>query len=140
MKAVCILIFLVPAVLCAEKICGGTYRGFQYTITSPNYPRNYSNHLNCVYRLQGDTWDKCEQEFHLQFVDFNVKSSENCKNDYLQVGDRHIFCGKVVGLRKFTGVNNSLSVVFHSDDFSADKGFKIIVTAVPCILKFNHNQ
>lgn len=117
--------------------CGGTYRGFQYTIASPNYPRDYPDRLNCVYRLEADGLAECEQEFHLQFLDFRLRPSDNCAGDYLQVGERHVFCGTTGGLRKFVGRNGSLSVVFRSDGRDADRGFKILVTAVPCGLKLS---
>lgn len=131
-----LLACLVSAVVGLND-CGGTYRGFQYTITSPNYPREYSNGLDCVYRLEGDESADCEQVFHLQFLDFDVKASENCKGDYLLVGERNVFCGSAVGLRRFTGRNNSLTVRFHTDFKEVAKGFKILVSALPCSLKLN---
>ena len=138
MKIIVLILSVVSAAFSAKEICGGTYRGFQYTITSPNYPKNYDPQVDCIYNLEADASVNCEQQFHLQFLDFDVKASENCKEDHLQVGDRHIFCGKVIGLRKFSGTNNTLTLRFHSNqELSATKGFKILVTALPCNLKLS---
>ncbi|XP_058803106.1 uncharacterized protein LOC131671015 isoform X2 [Phymastichus coffea] len=121
----------------AEDACGGTYQGFQYTITSPNYPGDYPARAQCVYRLQGEATTKCEQQFHLQFLDFNLRASEGCRRDSLQVGDRHLYCGNTAGLRKFTGSNNTLILRFRSGDARTARGFKILVSALPCSLKLS---
>ncbi|KAJ8673954.1 hypothetical protein QAD02_005216 [Eretmocerus hayati] len=135
--------------------CGGTYKGFQYTISSPNYPRSYPVNKKCVFNLVADYGNtglstttttgsdilksnnvKCDQEFHLQFLDFDLGAEEDCAGDKLQVGDGHVFCGRVSGLRKFTGRNGTLKVTFQSDDNeAANKGFKILVTAMPCSVR-----
>ncbi|XP_014219172.1 uncharacterized protein LOC106647348 [Copidosoma floridanum] len=129
--------FLAPAV--KSQTCGGTYRGFQYTIASPNYPRGYPESLECTYHLQADQSTDCEQDFHLQFQDFDVRPSDDCRDDYVRVGDRSVFCGAVTGLRSFTGAkNNSLTIRFHSGATKGPaRGFKILVMAIPCSLKLS---
>ncbi|XP_015591876.1 uncharacterized protein LOC107266171 isoform X2 [Cephus cinctus] len=115
-----------------DKQCGGSFSGYQYSISSPNYPGNYPAKLDCTYELRGSQFSKCDQEFHLQYLDFNLKPSENCEKDFLKVGDHDVLCGNVVGIRQFKGLNNSLRLVFHSDEERGGRGFKILVTTLPC--------
>lgn len=124
-----------PCVLC-EKInnnCGGTFSGYQYTIISPNYPANYPANLNCTYYLRGMREARCEQEFHLQFLDLNIRATNNCEYDYLQIGESHIYCGKSAAMRVFKGMNNVLEIYFHSGKEIGTKGFRILVTTLPCV-------
>lgn len=112
--------------------CGGEYSGYQYTISSPNYPNNYNNNEDCFYTLRGNSHDKCNQTFHLTFLNFTLRYSNECLNDFLEIGDRSVFCGNVVGIRTYPSKNNTLKLHFHSDNNKSDKGFKILVTTLPC--------
>lgn len=126
------LLSLICSISYSEQVknCGATYSGYQYTITSPNYPEHYSKDQNCVYTLTGNKLPRCETIFYLQFLDFDLAPSENCSEEYLRVGDRHIFCGATQKLKKFMGQNGALQLVYHSSEKSAGhKGFKILVTA-----------
>ncbi|XP_008553151.1 serine/threonine-protein kinase pakG [Microplitis demolitor] len=111
--------------------CGGEFSGYQYSITSPNYPHNYSENQDCVYKLHGSPFAKCDQIFHIQFLNFTLRSSKNCELDYLTIEDRSVFCGSVAGVRSYPSKNNTLTIRFHSDSGS-DKGFKILITTLPC--------
>ncbi|CAD6215952.1 GSCOCG00004254001-RA-CDS [Cotesia congregata] len=111
--------------------CGGEFTGYQYTITSPNYPNNYSENQDCVYKLHGSPFAKCNQIFHVQFLNFTLRSSKNCQQDYLSIDDRSFFCGSVIGVKSFSSKNNTLKLQFHSDNGS-DKGFKLLITTLPC--------
>uniref|UniRef100_A0ABD2VSD9 CUB domain-containing protein n=1 Tax=Trichogramma kaykai TaxID=54128 RepID=A0ABD2VSD9_9HYME len=116
----------------ANDVCGGIHRGYQYTISAPAYP----GALDCEYELQSaeaaNNGDGCEPQFHLQFLDFELATSENCRRDYLRVGDKNIYCGRTTGLRKFTAKNGALKLNYHSE--RASNGFKILVTSMPCKL------
>ncbi|XP_048254091.1 blastula protease 10-like [Haliotis rufescens] len=56
---------------CGQKLevlgCGGRYTGSSGSISSPNYPGNYDNYLNCVYII-----DAGETLITLVFEDFYV--------------------------------------------------------------------
>ncbi|KAK0178733.1 hypothetical protein PV327_007596 [Microctonus hyperodae] len=112
--------------------CGGEYSGYQYTIASPNYPNNYNNNEDCFYILRGNSHAKCNQTFHLTFLNFTIRYSNECLDDFLEIGDRSVFCGNVVGIRTYPSKNNTLKLHFHSDNNKSDKGFKILVTTLPC--------
>ena len=114
--------------------CGGHFSGYQYSISSPNYPSEYPTNQDCFYFLHGSRLARCEQEFHLQFLDLDLRASENCEKDYLQIGEQNIYCGSNVGLRTFKGKNNILKIHFHSGkEGVGGKKFKILVTTFPCI-------
>lgn len=113
--------------------CGGTFTGFQYQIQSPNYPKNYPPDRDCVYDLKASEFAKCDQEFHLQFLDFQLEASEGCEKDYVRVGPGSIYCGNSIGIRKYPGHNKSLKLIFHSDKNTTAKGFRILVTTLPCV-------
>lgn len=123
------------SVLCEinNKNCGGTFSGYQYTIKSPNYPSPYPENQDCVYFLHGTRQARCEQKFHLQFLDFDIRASEKCDNDFLQIADRNIFYGKMMGLRIFKGSNDILKIHFHSGREIGGRGFRILVTTLPCV-------
>lgn len=113
--------------------CGGTFSGYQYMISSPDYPSKYPENQDCIYFLRGSRLARCDQEFHLQFLDLDLRPSENCQEDFLQIGDRNIYCGTTVGLRSFKGENNILKIRFHSGKEGGGKGFRILVTTLPCV-------
>ncbi|XP_015115613.1 uncharacterized protein LOC107040175 [Diachasma alloeum] len=115
--------------------CGGDFSGYEYTVTSPNYPQNYPENVDCVYVLRGSPRAKCNQMFNLQFLDFSLRPSENCQGDFVEIGDRSLFCGSVGGIRRYPGMDNSLRIRFHSGkrgNGSVGRGFKITVTTLPC--------
>ncbi|XP_043484459.1 uncharacterized protein LOC122512602 [Leptopilina heterotoma] len=131
-----------PCVLCENKNdnCGGTFSGYQYSIISPNYPGNYPANLNCTYYLRGMRQARCEQEFHLQFLDLNIRATEKCENDFLQIGESNIYCGRSAAMRVFKGMNNVLKIHFHSGKEIGTKGFRILVTTLPCVNTQNKNN
>ena len=134
-----IFLLNIKCFLCESEIqkitgnCGGTFSGYQYTISSPDYPSKYPENQDCTYFLRGSRLARCDQEFHLQFLDLDIRPSENCAEDFLQIGDRNIYCGSTVGLRIFKGENNILKIRFHSGKKGGGKGFRILVTTLPCV-------
>lgn len=116
-----------------HKSCGGSYTGYQYTITSPNYPANYPENQLCTYTLRGSELAKCSQEFHLQFLEFNLHPSEQCSEDYLRIENWNIYCGNAAGVRRFkSNKDNNLQLTFRSNERNSGKGFKILVTSLAC--------
>ncbi|XP_066588542.1 uncharacterized protein [Prorops nasuta] len=131
------ILLFVPLVLTWDNVhgefCGGSYFGYQNTVTSPGYPGNYTGPLNCIFEFQGGRFSPCEQKFHLQFLDLDLRRSKNCALDYVLVEGKNVFCEKVNGVQVFTGRNNTLRVIFRAASGFGHKGFKILVTALPCI-------
>ncbi|XP_043270943.1 uncharacterized protein [Venturia canescens] len=145
----CIVIFLkcIAYLQCGEtknssivensEGCGGEFSGYQYTISSPNYPKSYAEQQNCIFILRGSHLATCDQVFNLKFLDFSLPPSENCADDYVEIGDRSLFCGRVIGIREYPSKNNKLILRFRSGTRSrlGDKRFKILITTVPCFLQ-----
>ncbi|XP_063974649.1 uncharacterized protein LOC135161208 [Diachasmimorpha longicaudata] len=134
--------------------CGGDYSGHEYSITSPNYPQSYPENVECVYVLRGSPRAECNPMFNLHFLDFSLRPSENCREDFVEIAGRSLFCGSVGGIRRYPGMDNSLKIRFHSGkrgNGNDGKGFKIAVTTLPCPserensslhlpLRFNQNR
>lgn len=106
-------------------VCGGVLTGLSGVLTSPEYPNNYPNNVEChwVIRAAGLTTIK------LVFVDFQVEGNEECTYDYVAVlgapgpAHGHHFCG---GTRPPTlmSLGHELQVVFKSDFNIGGRGFK----------------
>lgn len=105
--------------------CGGVLTGLSGVLTSPEYPNNYPNNVECrwVIRAAGPATVK------LVFVDFQVEGSADCTYDYVAVlgapgpARGHHYCGSS---RPPTLVSRGyeLQVVFKSDFNIGGRGFK----------------
>lgn len=124
------------------NVCGGDYSGYEYTIESPNYPENYPENTDCIYVLRGSSQAKCNQLFNLQFLDFSLRPTENCQGDFVEIGDKSLFCGNVGGIRRYQGNDNRLRIRFHSsksENGGVGRGFRIAVTTLPCPVSGQQN-
>ncbi|XP_043479110.1 cubilin-like isoform X2 [Leptopilina heterotoma] len=115
--------------------CGSVYRGNRKEISSPKFPSSYLPNVECVWTLVAEAG----YHIRLEFVDrFNLESSTNCQNDYLQLfkwndnekGDNEwIEIDKVCG-RNTPGPYNStstrLKVLFHSNEAIEGDGFRAL--------------
>ena len=93
-------------------------------ITSPEYPSNYPDSSNVAHIIEVAEEFKIE----LDIVDFHLERQSLCSYDFLQILDtsgKEIgkFCGKKIPPRIISS-GNKMTVIFHSDDGSAHKGFK----------------
>ncbi|XP_048254605.1 deleted in malignant brain tumors 1 protein-like [Haliotis rufescens] len=111
---------------CGQKLvmigCGEGYTNSSGSISSPNYPGNYGNYLNCVYTI-----DAGETLVTLVFTNFSTQEG----NDVVKVydassnllaslsGDRH---GYIVQSAVF------YRVVFTTDPWNVRKGFRAVWT------------
>lgn len=110
--------------------CGGIFRDKQNLIKSPGYPnQNYPKNVDCEYVFYSPF--VCANEFHVQFLDFQLEPSLSCSKDKLRIGDE-VLCGQVIGIMKYKAVNGSLKIQFTSDQTSENKGFELLVTRLPC--------
>ncbi|KAK1340038.1 hypothetical protein QTO34_018602 [Cnephaeus nilssonii] len=113
--------------------CGGVLTGLSGVLTSPEYPNNYPNNVECrwVIRAAGPATVK------LVFVDFQVEGSAECTYDYVAVlgapgpARGHHYCG---GSRPPTLVSRGyeLQVVFKSDFNIGGRGFKAYYFSGEC--------
>lgn len=114
----------------SESECGGTFRDRQVILKSPHYPRPYASNSHCIYTFYSPF--VCASEFHIQFLDFSLQTSPNCIKDRLTIGHEEILCGKVIGIMKYRAKDGMLRIVFSSDESIEDRGFKLLITRLPC--------
>lgn len=110
--------------------CGGIFREKQVLIKSPNYPNNYLKNANCEYIFYSPF--VCINEFHIQFLDFQLEPSLSCSKDRVVIGTSEVLCGQVIGIMKYKAVNGTLRIRFTTDQTIENKGFELLVTRLPC--------
>ncbi|XP_066272197.1 procollagen C-endopeptidase enhancer 2-like [Branchiostoma lanceolatum] len=110
--------------------CGGILTDPTGTFSTPNYPADYDNNLLCNWTIQTNS------SITLTFMDFDVYFDRGCSGDYVDVfeGDengRRIgrYCGDITvrdnyPVGKVVSNNNTTTVMFTSDAWSAGRGFK----------------
>ena len=59
--------------------CDNEYTGPRGNITSPGYPDNYANNLDCTFRITLDS------QIRLTFNDVDIEDHSSCYYDYLKV-------------------------------------------------------
>jgi len=125
---------------CIEKkrSCGGTLTGLSGTITSPGFPKKYTNNLDCTWEIRpaGVAGNKAIVKFTVEsfglerdWTSFLGTHRKVCISDYVEFRevDGSVIsrnCGdKIPGPVETRGLG--ASVKFHSDKTRQDKGFKM---------------
>lgn len=120
-----------------ETICGGDIdvrSDAILTIESTNYPDKYPPNSLCVWRLTAP-------DNHLIAMKINylaLEQSGGCLNDFLEVRNGNDIysqpIGDYCGIKKSLLINsteNTLSLIFASNDVEEDMGFSAIFSAIP---------
>lgn len=110
--------------------CGGIFREKQVLIRSPHFPNNYPKNIDCEYIFYSPF--VCVNEFHIQFLDFNLEPSLSCTKDRVHIGADEVLCGQVIGIMKYQATNGTLRIKFTTDQTIENKGFELLVTRLPC--------
>nr|AYH91780.1 deleted in malignant brain tumors 1 protein [Pomacea canaliculata] len=107
--------------------CGGIFTASSGIISSPSYPNQYQNNLDCGYLLIGPVGSRVTVSVSV----FNLEAATGCSADYLQFRDGssqtspHIatYCGTAVPpvVRSFS---NIMYIVFHTDYSVTGYGFR----------------
>lgn len=121
-----------------SDFCGGIFREKQVVIKSPRYPNIYPKNSNCKYIFYSPF--VCINEFHIQFLDFELEPSISCTKDKVIIGDDEVLCGQVVGIMKYKAINGTLRIKFISDETMENKGFELVVTRLPCTNEEKWNE
>ncbi|XP_044769970.1 CUB domain-containing protein 2 [Neomonachus schauinslandi] len=116
-----------------KDVCGGVLMGLSGVLTSPDYPDNYPNNVEChwVIHASGPATVK------LVFVDFQVEGSEECTYDYVAVlggpgpAHGHRYCGSTRP-PTLVSLGHELQVVFKSDFNIGGRGFKAYYFSGEC--------
>jgi CUB domain len=121
--------------------CGGIFKNLQNLIESPKFisPRPICN-LRCEYQIVSPYI--CENEFHVQFLDFAIDSSRNCEYDRVIINHSEVMCGKIIGVKKFRTQSGVLNITFSSKswDLKEGKGFRLLITRLPCVEDSKEDQ
>ncbi|KAG5684102.1 hypothetical protein PVAND_013350 [Polypedilum vanderplanki] len=120
--------------------CGGIYRNIQNLIESPKF---ISAHPICSLRCEYQIISPyvCENEFHVQFLEFSIDSSVGCERDRVIINYEDEMCGKVVGIKKYRTKGGVLNITFSATSWdSTEKGFRLLVTRLPCVDDIDANQ
>lgn len=113
-----------------SDLCGGIFREKQVLIRSPNYPNAYPKNRNCEYTFYSPF--VCVNNFHIQFLDFQLEPSIGCSKDKMIILRDEVLCGQVIGIMKYKATNGTLKIQFISDQTIENKGFELLVTRLPC--------
>jgi hypothetical protein len=94
-------------------------------ITSPGYPTDYPDDVDCTVIISPDDDSSCG--FDLNFVDFIVEDSTYCAQDFVDIGGKR-FCGQKSESQIFANAGQPLAIRFKTDSHGATRGFYIEVT------------
>ncbi|KAK6490308.1 cubilin [Huso huso] len=111
----------------ATTDCGEVYTAPTGTLTSPNYPNNYPNSRQCIYKIVVET----NRQIMLNFTDFILEHTyPSCSFDHIEIRDGGYETSPLIG--KYCGTYTPPLVISHSNrlwiKFSSDvtvtyKGF-----------------
>ncbi|XP_054153072.1 cubilin-like isoform X2 [Oppia nitens] len=95
-------------------------------IYSPNFPSNYDNYLQCIYKIIKYSDDVCSIDLTLS--EFDVEDTPDCSADYLDMGNGSTrMCGTyMTGTKKiltFGSNNNEIKFTFVTNRDITRKGF-----------------
>ena len=95
--------------------------------TSPGFPNDYFNKLNCKYYMQFPE----NQVVNIKFSRFSVQSSESCSSDSVKLFEKDTlkatYCG--TSASTWTSTQNNVRMIFTTDASVTSGGFFAYVTA-----------
>jgi len=101
-------------------------------LTSPRYPEDYANNLNCRWEFKTNKKSKIT----MVFDSFNIQWSKGCTSkDYLFIGavakyTKVTLCGsKIPRTFKLKSKNNRMVIKFITDGSNTKSGFKALLVA-----------
>ncbi|KAI5646194.1 CUB domain-containing protein [Phthorimaea operculella] len=104
--------------------CGGVLTSEEGSIASPNYPESYPINSSCEWILSTSPGNKV----YITFEQFNLKLSENCNEDYLEVRENSasgtllgVYCGSEIPAN--TSTATQLYIKFQSSSENSGQGF-----------------
>lgn len=113
--------------------CGGTYHVlYSFKITSKNYPNNYDNNLNCVYKIHASIPTRV-LSFSIQNLDLAGNANSNCDSgDYIEIRADSAEGTKIGRYCGFSNTSSTVDVgsdviymIFKTDGQNTGKGFDI---------------
>ncbi|XP_076334873.1 mannan-binding lectin serine protease 1-like isoform X1 [Tachypleus tridentatus] len=107
--------------------CQPTLSGPEGDITSPFYPSNYPDNIDC--------WTKITvhegKQIILEFEKISLEVDEDCSYDFIEIFDGSVKDAPLLGRfckkedeKTLRSTNNTLLIYFHSDDLLNHRGFQ----------------
>ncbi|XP_029466617.1 deleted in malignant brain tumors 1 protein-like [Rhinatrema bivittatum] len=114
-------------------VCGGSLSEPSGTFSSPFYPRNYPNNVQCIWQIT------VSEHFHVKLTinSLQMENSSNCNYDFVEIYDglsyKFPLLGRICQNSDYTFISSSniLSVLFSSDAATAGSGFQAIYYSIP---------
>lgn len=113
----------------SSSYCEIRHQEMEFEIKSANYPKNYSNNLDCIHYVIRKSDDICGLE--LKFIHFDIEESEGCAYDFFEI-DGENFCGRLPnGSRNIFHFDTAVkTIAFQSDSQINGPGFHIKIRQV----------
>lgn len=113
----------------SSSYCEIRHQELEFEIKSANYPKNYSNNLDCIHYVIRKSDDICGLE--LKFIHFDIEESEGCAYDFFEI-DGENFCGRLPnGSRNIFHFDTAVkTIAFQSDSQINGPGFHIKIRQV----------
>ncbi|KAL2083425.1 hypothetical protein ACEWY4_021198 [Coilia grayii] len=116
-------VWSAPLPRCVAE-CGATSVGIEGVLLSPNYPANYANNHECIYRIETERG----KGIRMVATDFQL-----LEGDYLKIYDGSDSSSRLLGnfsRREMTNTvinstSNHLWIEFNSNGTGMDKGFRL---------------
>ncbi|XP_078353385.1 cubilin-like isoform X6 [Oculina patagonica] len=115
-----------PTTTAPPRVCGQVVNN---TLTSPGYPNNYPNNMDCV------NWVPIPagKAMNIYFDEFVVVYGWRCRYDYLEITNENNqtfgkYCGSRSGLNVVV-TGQYVVIKFHSDAFVTNKGYRLTFSA-----------
>ncbi|XP_052251794.1 uncharacterized protein LOC127858626 isoform X2 [Dreissena polymorpha] len=116
---------------CKGSVCGGVLTDPFGVITSPNFPSNYSNKVQCIWIINAPEG----YQINVNFTNFALEVHSDCRYDYLELfhgpNDSYPSVGKFCGTTPPTGFksrSNSVLIVFSTDSDVSARVFNLTYT------------
>uniref|UniRef100_A0A673JSX7 CUB domain-containing protein n=1 Tax=Sinocyclocheilus rhinocerous TaxID=307959 RepID=A0A673JSX7_9TELE len=93
----------------AEYVSINVFRSPTGEFSSPNYPDNYPNNRECVYKIIVEV----NMQIMLNVTDFELEGFSSCGFDYLEIRDGGYETSPLIG--KYCGTNGPPIIVSHSN-------------------------
>ncbi|XP_078353401.1 cubilin-like isoform X22 [Oculina patagonica] len=115
-----------PTTTSPPSVCGQVVNN---TLTSPGYPNNYPNNMDCVYRVP----IPAGKAMNIYFNEFVVEYQIYCNWDYLEITNENYqtfgkYCGSKSGLNVVV-TGQYVVLKFYSDGSNSYKGYRLTFSA-----------
>ena len=115
------------------ETCNRVLTEYNGLILSPGYPESYPPSLDCSFKI---SLDEPSLKLALFFTKFDLESSANCANDYLQIDSQPKICGQQLPDPYFKN-SNQIDIRFRSNE---NLGGKIYPALRNCSMKLKRGE